>query len=82
MTSSEAGRELVRKRWDNATPEDKARQGQVMRAGRRPRLTMDQAREIRRRVAAGEPRKKMVREYGVCLATIGSIVRGHNYPEK
>lgn len=46
------------------------------------KLTMEKAREIRRRVAAGEARKDLAYEYGVSIQTIGFCVRGWSWIEK
>lgn len=45
------------------------------------KLTADQVREIRQRVAAGESRRSLAFEFGVCPNTVGNIILGRIWRE-
>lgn len=46
-----------------------------MRMGRPPKLTADQVRDVRRRVAKGEQQKKIAQELGVRPQIVNDIIR-------
>lgn len=45
------------------------------------KLSLEKAREIRRRVAAGERRASVAYDYGIHVMTVGEIVRGETWQE-
>lgn len=54
---------------------------QYEHGSRGQKLTLDQARDIRARRAAGEKRSALAREYGVSEAAILQIIKGRTYRE-
>lgn len=75
---------LGRRRMAALTADERvelAHKGAAARWGN-TRLNYDVAQLIRQRVAAGEARKDMAKEYGVCPATIGCIIRGTRYTKR
>lgn len=50
--------------------------------GAERRLTMAQAREIRRRNAAGESQRQLAREFPVSQQAISDIINGKTYKEE
>jgi hypothetical protein len=81
MDLNSAAVALGRKRMANLTPEERSelsRKGSRARWGREP-ITLEQAESIRVRVAAGESRRAISKEYGVSPTVIGNIVRGRTY---
>ncbi|MGP4104622.1 helix-turn-helix domain-containing protein [Nonomuraea sp. KM90] len=46
--------------------------------GRRPALTPEQARELRERAAAGEPKSALARKFGISRETVYSYLRAQS----
>lgn len=69
--------------WTHVVPEKVALPTPAARSRSRrtTKLTIEKAREIRARVAAGERRADLAVEYGVCPATIAHIMTGHQWKE-
>lgn len=74
---------MARKRWANATPEQRKAQGEAMRAGRAGKistptfkLSYELAEQIRADAAAGVPRKDICEKYGLNKHTVGQMIRG------
>lgn len=53
----------------------------VVRRGRKPILSDDQVRDIRSRVALGEPQIRLASEYGVSQPTVSQIITGKIYTD-
>lgn len=81
---SQAAVLLGRRRMASLTAEGRSELGSKGAAARwgNTKMNYEEAQVVRQRVAAGESRRALAAEYGVCLATIGSIVRNKRYIKK